>query len=288
MSRTKKANEVVIDEKAVRATACEAVIANAKVIGGVKFAEIPLMLLAVHPTVQRAPRGHERKIAAKWDRRKAGAVVVSYRDGVFHIIDGQHRYLAARMAGESTMTCQIYENLTLQDEARIFGHQSDDVKLLSTKELFRANVIAEEPEATALSALCNEYGIVVSAFTPTHGDGITYLTGLRSAQITYKTYGEAGLRFCFDIIEQSGWRLEKLALGKTMITALRYIYANHTGDIEITKSILTTLFSHITVNLLFAKATIAFVDRSQANAVAALLETILSHEISDPEKYFLK
>ena len=73
----------------------DTLLRNVPEIGGLKFAEIPTGLLAIPETYQRPQRGHEKEIAKHWDKKKAGALVTSYREGKLYVIDGQHRLLAA-------------------------------------------------------------------------------------------------------------------------------------------------------------------------------------------------
>lgn len=63
------------------------------------------------------------EIASHLNIEGIGYPVVSYRDGVFYIIDGQHRVQALRIFGfppTDTIQCEVYEMLTEDQEAELF------------------------------------------------------------------------------------------------------------------------------------------------------------------------
>lgn len=69
-----------------------------------RVAFLPTGHLRIDPSYQRdvnEPR--IKRMAAAWDDRRADTLTVSARDGSFYVLDGQHRLLAARMAGIASM-----------------------------------------------------------------------------------------------------------------------------------------------------------------------------------------
>lgn len=272
--------DVSIDPTTVKQTACDAVLANAKLIGGMKYAEIPVGLLTVHPVIQRNVRGHEAKIAKQWDKRRAGAITVSYRDGSFYIIDGQHRYLAARIVGESALTCRIYEGLTLQEEAEIFGRQSENVKTLNPKDLFKAMYIAGDKDAVAIQEICNEFGISTSYKQKTDSK---CLWSIDTVQKVYRQFGADGLRWMFRIIDEIGWSNDNHSYGKTMLAVLKNLYTRYHNNLAECEAKIVPLLSHITYKMLAAKATVTYIDRKTAPAITMLLSAYIDKPEDEPD-----
>lgn len=248
---------------------CNALIKNANEINGVKYAEIPLAMLSINDEVQRRLKGQEKKIAASWDRKKCGAITVSFRDDKFFIIDGHHRAVAAKAVGEQTITCQIYEGLKVSDEARIFGTQMENVVRLTTGELYRAMLLAKDKSAVRLGKLCDKYGVNVA---PVDNDRRPILRGLRAAQISLRVYGEECLIFAFETIRKANWHNETGAYGETMLLALRAMYANHKDDLTRTQQAIVAYLSKTNFNSLTAQAKVSFLGRGSVGAVIALLE----------------
>ncbi len=59
------------------------------------------------------------KLMREWDPGLLDPLVVSYRDGCFYLVDGQHRVIVLRRrnGGDVTVPCKLYRGLTYQQEA---------------------------------------------------------------------------------------------------------------------------------------------------------------------------
>jgi len=63
------------------------------------------------------------RLIAKWDDRLLTPIVVSFRDGNFNVVDGQHRIAAMRKmagGGDVIIPCIIYTDLTYEQEAELY------------------------------------------------------------------------------------------------------------------------------------------------------------------------
>ena len=71
------------------------------------------------PVVERAVD----KLVRAWDQRLLTPLVVSYRDGRYNLVDGQHRVCAMRkMNGgkDVSVLCKVYHGLSYQQEAELY------------------------------------------------------------------------------------------------------------------------------------------------------------------------
>ena len=63
------------------------------------------------------------RLIAKWDDKLLTPIVVSFRDGNFNVVDGQHRIAAMRKmagGGDVIVPCIIYTGLTYEQEAELY------------------------------------------------------------------------------------------------------------------------------------------------------------------------
>jgi hypothetical protein len=91
------------------------------------------------------------KITADFRPAAFGVPAVSARaDGSMVWLDGQHRgaALCASGRGGVGVDCQVYEGLSLAEEAELF-RQLNDSKNLNARDLFRIGVTAKDPVAVA-------------------------------------------------------------------------------------------------------------------------------------------
>jgi len=90
-----------------------------------KIRPVPISQMRVPPAlvVQREFRqAHADKIAADLDLNKLGFPIVNHRDGVYWVVDGQHRRDALIQNGfeNDNLDCEVYEGLTDAEMADIF------------------------------------------------------------------------------------------------------------------------------------------------------------------------
>lgn len=123
--------------------------------------EVPLNQLVVDLRVQR-PLDTRRanRIAAELNLDAIGLICTSHRDdGTYSIIDGQHRAEALRINGFTAelVQCEVYQGLTLADEAAMFRLRNNTAKP-QYLDKFRVRIIEGDAEAAAVMAILDKYG----------------------------------------------------------------------------------------------------------------------------------
>ncbi len=106
------------------------------------------------------PKEVERLIR-EWDERLLDPIIVSFRDGKFYVVDGQHRIVAMRQmnGGNGVMVnCKVYSGLTYEQEADLCYKLDKAKKRLSlsqsTNALAEAGTDAEVAEVKRLVESC--------------------------------------------------------------------------------------------------------------------------------------
>ena len=106
------------------------------------------------------PKEVERLIR-EWDERLLDPIIVSFRDGKFNVVDGQHRIAALRKmnGGNGVMVnCKVYSGLTYEQEADLCYKLDKAKKRLSlsqsTNALAEAGTDAEVAEVKRLVESC--------------------------------------------------------------------------------------------------------------------------------------
>lgn len=119
-----------------------------------------------------------RKIATHWNWDLCQPLVVSRRaDGSLFVIDGQHRWEAARMRGDiNQLPCVVVDYASAADEAASFVHLNQQRKPLSKIDVFKAAVASEDPEACAILRAMEAAGLSVAP----HGNFVSWKPGMVS------------------------------------------------------------------------------------------------------------
>lgn len=122
----------------------------------VQLIELPLAKLQFD-SYQRVLRNKWKEIAKDFNPSVAWPIVVSYRDGIYWVVDGQHRVVAAIDVGETTALCKV-EYWTFQQEAinfRIFNKVRGS---LLAKDAFHADLSYGEPVAVEIESIIRQEG----------------------------------------------------------------------------------------------------------------------------------
>ena len=90
----------------------------------IEFQRINTKDLIPHPVAQRDfVKSHGDKLAKRFNWDSYNPISVSFRDGKFWVIDGQHRlYAIKKNAGgkDVTILCRVFYGMTELDEANYF------------------------------------------------------------------------------------------------------------------------------------------------------------------------
>jgi ParB-like chromosome segregation protein Spo0J len=125
--------------------------------------------LSIDSTYQRSPDNDASRrliihIAAKFDWRLCSPLVVSRRsDDTFVIIDGQHRWLAARRRGDiPQLPCCVFRYENAQEEARMFILANRSRKPISRLDDYFAALAAEDEDALEIQQIVADAGLKVA------------------------------------------------------------------------------------------------------------------------------
>lgn len=116
----------------------------------------------VHITQRPFKPAWGKHLAANLELNELGFPVINFRDGVYWIIDGQHRIFALKENdfGNDVVDCEVYENLTDQEAAGIFLGRNNS-KSVSSFDKFHVACTAGNPRETAVRRAVETQGIKI-------------------------------------------------------------------------------------------------------------------------------
>lgn len=119
--------------------------------------------LQVDLEVQRGlKQARVEELAKNWDADGVGVITVSRRElkpgvtGDF-IVDGQHRWAAAKRVGQAKIRAEVYTDLSRSDEAALFRVRNN-TKVVSTYDKFRVRLVEGDKVALDLERMLNDNG----------------------------------------------------------------------------------------------------------------------------------
>lgn len=147
------------------------------------------------------------KLVREWDPRLLTPLVVSYRDGRYNLVDGQHRVCAMRKKNggkDVTALCRVYHGLTYEQEAELY-YKLDRAKghlrlAHATKALVESGADAEIIE---IKRLLEDAGFVWALDKPT-GEAFE-VEATRAVINAYRLLGGAAFSRMLELIART-WR----------------------------------------------------------------------------------
>jgi hypothetical protein len=117
----------------------------------------------VHITQREFRPAWGRKLAAELDLNRLGIPVMNHRDGIFWIIDGQHRMFALRENGfaDYEVNCEVFDGLSDEEAANVFLGRNDS-KAVAQFDKFQVSCTAADPRATAIRRAVESQGVKIS------------------------------------------------------------------------------------------------------------------------------
>jgi len=113
------------------------------------------------------------KLMQEWDPSLLDPLVVSYRDGCFYLVDGQHRVILLRRKfnGDVTVPCKLYHGMTYQQEAELCYKLDKSREHLSMAQATNALLEAgTDPEIIAIQRLLEANGFTWALDKDVAGD----------------------------------------------------------------------------------------------------------------------
>lgn len=229
----------------------ETILRNTTELDGLRLGSIPVQLLKIDHRYQRPVNSaHVNKISKEFNKKYLNCIIVSYRDGYFYILDGQHRYSAALIKGIKTLTCIILVDLSSQDEARIFKDLNTNHKALDPYKIFKANVWngdASDPEVAIdleIKRICDKHNIEIKKYRKgSKGKTLRCLSRVRWVVGSTSYDGVACFEWIIDLLNVTNWADVSNTYIREVILMLKDFWVDNRGNKELEKKLIEVINS---------------------------------------------
>ena len=258
----------------------QALVLNAYKIGEKRFAMIPVSELRVDPTYQRTLRRRVLAMSSNWDYEQCDVLVVSFRDDVFYIIDGQHRYEAAKRNNVEYLPCQIYTGLTQREEAVKFIQSNTGVALLSPYDTYRANLFLGEPIDTTVKKVCDEFGVKI---LEAKSKEPSVFGSLANARKITKTHGESCLRWVLSTLCKAKWNTMRNGFSSAIVLVLTSQYCRNVEALDAVQDVIVSVLRQYDPRHIVAAAVSAYPRKSAQGAMSEFLDSKVEKALKSQE-----
>jgi uncharacterized protein DUF6551 len=175
-----------------------------------------------------------QKIAVQFNPQAMGLVTVSLRsDRMYYLLDGQHRVEAARRANDGSykVLCEVFEGLTLQEEAEMFLTLNATTKP-SYVDRFLVRGTAGDKDVAGILKACSDYGFTVGK-PPGNGTimAVAVLEKLWHLSQAYEM--EPDLIRQTLLVVKNAWGMDKEGLIGTVLEGIGALIYEHRARIDL-------------------------------------------------------
>ena len=179
-------------------------------------------------------KSRSKKYADHYDPDIFGIILVSFRDGFYWIIDGQHRVEAAKMKGIKSVLCQVLTGLTYEQEADKFYKINDSRSQLNANHKFNALVEQKDSAALKIVEALRRYNLTFSKEGNDLSDNcVNAVSSLRriysNGERDEGSNGYDALCFVLEILKKV-WNGGRDSLRAEMLKGLDTFIRNYTYD----------------------------------------------------------
>lgn len=104
------------------------------------------------------------KLARRWNWIACGVLIVVRREGRLHVVDGQHRLLAAmKLASIDALPCVVFDGTDVREESDAFRASNTERRPMTAVERWQSELTSENEDALFVQQLINESGRTVAS-----------------------------------------------------------------------------------------------------------------------------
>lgn len=190
------------------------------------------------------------KIFREFNPHHLGVIEVSYRNGVFWIVDGQHRVDACLKRDMKEIKANVHFGLTRKEEALMFGGLNTRRSKLRTEDRWRALYEAGNEMVVETKNILESYDFHLGIGKMGAFPKYRTVDAIGTLEKIYKRYDKAILHKIFRILKQLWVEMENQLSGK-IGQGLAYFF-NHYPDVSEEDFIHT--MNRYTPNMILGKA----------------------------------
>lgn len=167
-----------------------------------------------------------KRYAKDFDWDIFGVPLVSYRDGKYWVVDGQHRVEVLKILGIETVLCQVLSGLSYEEEAAKFVKLNTEHKVLNANQKFHGKVEAKDSDALSIRDIMKQNNLTYAKHL--RGQNETVVSAIATVERIYNKKGSAHLNRVLNILKQA-WYGDNSAFNCAVMVGLSTFLSNSRG-----------------------------------------------------------
>ena len=219
-----------------------------KILPEIVLKRIPIDNIRVdlYQRVKKSPK--VRKMVNDFVPDVIGIALVSFRNGEFWCIDGQHRIEAMKALGYKEVRCQVLTGLSYEEECERFNLLNTGRTQLTANQVFHCRVEGKDKTAMELVGMFRKYRFDYNKNNGTKDDNV--IGAVSKFVKMQKNFGIERVETVLRIL-RNAWYGDKNSLSSAIITGLSTFLEENPTAVEMT---LTKALEKVMPSILIAQA----------------------------------
>lgn len=196
---------------------------------------LPVHKLNTTYTSQRALRNKKlaESIASDFNIHLFNPIIVSYRDGKWYVIDGQHRLYGVkkRFGDDYLVDCKVIRGLTQQEESKLFVLLNDSSKQLNYADKAKGLYYSDDETMVNLFNICKSHGVEFGIDDDKRASTDGRITAIKAIVDTYNKIGADQTNRLVRLLNDT-WDGKSTAFRQEMIKAVGVILSLYSRELD--------------------------------------------------------
>jgi len=169
-------------------------------------------------------------MAEHWDEKLFSNPRVSFRNGMYNVIDGQHTIAAYKMRfGENAeIWCKVACNLTPEEESKWFYDLEKGRISQTSNTLYNSRLLAKDPIILSLVSDLKQAGLMMKINIP---NGKCVISALKTIEDIYNNMNSVDFISCFKLLHDT-WNGEQCSLKEPFLKGMVKFYNTYKGEFD--------------------------------------------------------
>lgn len=198
----------------------------------VRYEKISVVLLHSGLAYQRKVTDMKRVkyIAEHWDKKLFNNPCVSFRNGMYNVIDGQHTIAAYKMRfGENAeISCKVAYDLTKEEESGWFYDLENSKKPQTSNSMYNAKLLRKDASLLQLIADLKTCGLMMKINVP-NGQGV--ISALKTIENIHNNMNSIDFISCFTLLHNT-WNGDQNSLKESFLSGMVKFYNTYNGNFD--------------------------------------------------------
>ena len=196
-----------------------------------RFEEIKIDLLHSNLKYQREiDYDRVKYIATNWDLKYFDSPCISFRDGMYNVIEGQHTVAAAKMkfGGNKEIQCKVTFGLTEKEESKWFHGETNKKKKQSLETIYIARLLAGDEKLLKLIDDLKVTGLLLKINIP---KGNCVIDAIKTVETIHEQLNNVDFISCFKLLKET-WNGINESLHASFIKGIVKFYQTFKSEID--------------------------------------------------------